>query len=116
MAATALLIPSLGEEIVFRGLLIPDRGDGRRLLVLALSVGLFALWHVFEALTFLPGARGLFLRADFLILAAGLGLACGVLRLRSGSLWTAVMLHWSVVVVWKGFLGGPALSDLAAGG
>lgn len=116
MAAVALLVPVVGEEIVFRGILIPESGDGRRWLFLALSVGLFVLWHVFEALTVLPGARSLFLRADFLCLAAGLGLACGILRIRSGSLWTAVMLHWAVVVIWKGLLGGPALTELAAGG
>ena len=113
MAALALIVPALGEEVVFRGLLIPGRDEGGQLRALLGSTVVFTLWHIVEALTFLPGAMSLFLRVDFLALTAGLGLACGLLRLRSGGLWTAVALHWFAVVVWKGFLGGPALQDLA---
>jgi predicted Abi (CAAX) family protease len=54
----------------------------------------------------------LFLRGDFLVLAAILGLFCGLLRLRSGGLWTAIVLHWLVVVIWKAALSGPSLADL----
>lgn len=115
MMLLAIFVPALAEELVFRGLLIPNDGT-RRMIMLAASTGLFVLWHVVEALTFLPGAEALFLRADFLILAAGLGLACGILRMRSSSLWSAIALHWLAVVVWKGCLGGPSLAALAEHG
>ncbi|MBL8536758.1 MAG: CPBP family intramembrane metalloprotease [Hyphomonadaceae bacterium] len=70
----------------------------------------FALWHVAEA-AFLPGTAATFLRTDFLALAALLGLLCAILRRRSSSIWTAVTLHWLVVVVWQGFFGGPSFAD-----
>jgi len=115
MATLAFVVPALGEEVVFRGLLIPGRDENRELGALWLSTAFFTAWHIVEAFTFLPGAASLFLRVDFLVLAACLGLACGVLRLRSGGLWTAVALHWLAVVIWKGFLGGPALQVLTGG-
>jgi predicted Abi (CAAX) family protease len=107
LAVRALFIPALGEELVFRAALMPGRHEGARPLPwIALSVVLFTAWHVMES-TFLPGAAAAFLRADFLALAAVLGLLCALLRWRSGSIWTAVALHWLVVVAWQGWFGGP---------
>jgi predicted Abi (CAAX) family protease len=40
------------------------------------------------------------------------GLVCGWLRRRTGSVWPGVALHWAEVMVWKTWLGGPALTDL----
>ena len=79
----------------------------RAALWIALSCALFTLWHVVET-TFLPGSAATFLRADFLAMAAALGLLCALLRWRSGSIWTAVALHWAAVVAWQGWFGGPA--------
>jgi predicted Abi (CAAX) family protease len=108
-----LLAPGLGEEAPFRGALVPDRRESiRPLTPILLSTTLFCLWHVAEASTFLPKARPLFLRPDFLAWTVLLGLACAVLRRRSGSLWTAVLLHWAAVVVWEGWLGGPGAAEL----
>jgi len=108
IALVALVFPALAEELVFRGALIPDRTEtphaGRAIAVPTL---LFVLWHVLEAYTVFPGARGLLTRPDFLLSAGVLGLLCALLRRRSGSLWTAVALHWAAVVVWKSGLGGP---------
>ena len=112
MAVLALLTPAVAEEVVFRGLLIRNGSISSASLTLAASTALFVVWHVVESLTFLPGARLLFLRGDFLVLAAVLGLLCGLLRLRSGGLWTAIALHWLVVVIWKAMLGGPTLTNL----
>ncbi|WP_184716503.1 CPBP family glutamic-type intramembrane protease [Caulobacter sp.] len=104
---TVLFIPALGEEIPFRGLLTPGPGESRRpWLAIALSTTLYTLWHVVEALTFLPGAASVFLRPDFLLCCAVLGLGCAVMRLKTGSLWPAVGLHWLLVVVWQTWLGG----------
>jgi predicted Abi (CAAX) family protease len=108
LAARSLLIPALGEELVFRAALVPSRGDGvKPAPTIALSTVAFTLWHVVET-TFLPWSAATFLRPDFLVLAALLGLCCAILRWRSGSIWTAVALHWLIVVVWQGFLGGPS--------
>jgi len=113
LAASALLAPGLGEEAPFRGLLIPDRTEtDRACLAIAGSTGLFCLWHVVEALTFLPKARSLFLRPDFLAWTVLLGLACAMLRRRSGSIWPPVLLHWIAVVAWQGWLGGPDAAAL----
>ncbi|MEQ1709753.1 MAG: CPBP family glutamic-type intramembrane protease [Terricaulis sp.] len=108
LALRALLIPALGEEFVFRAMLVPSRDEAPNALrPIALSVVLFAAWHVVETL-FLPGSAATFLRADFLALAALLGLLCAILRWRSGSIWTAVALHWIIVVAWQGWFGGPS--------
>jgi predicted Abi (CAAX) family protease len=104
---TVLFVPALGEEIPFRGLLTPGPGESRRpWLAIAVSTTLYTLWHVVEALTFLPAAAPVFLRPDFLLCCAVLGLGCAVTRLRTGSLWPAVLLHWALVVVWQTWLGG----------
>ena len=104
---TVLFIPALGEEIPFRGVLTPDRDEpSRPRLEIAISTGLYTLWHVVEALTFLKSAAKVFLRPDFLLCCAVLGLGCAVMRSRTGSLWPAVILHWALVVIWQTWLGG----------
>ena len=100
-------IPALGEEIPFRGVLTPGPNDSARpRLEIALSTSLYTLWHVFEAVTFLPAAAPIFLRPDFLLCCAVLGLGCAVMKRRTGSIWPAVILHWALVVIWQTWLGG----------
>ncbi len=103
----AVFVPAIGEELVFRGMLTPDR-DEQPVLWRAIlpSTLLFVLWHVFEALTFMPDAAAVFLRPDFLATTAVLGLTGGVLRHRTGSLWPAVVLHWVEVAGWQIWFGG----------
>ena len=106
-----LVIPAFTEELLFRGVL-PARGETQRpILWLALGVLVFTLWHVIEALTFLPGAH-LFLQPPFLGCAAFLGLACALMRYRTGSLWPGVFLHALIVWLWQGFLAGPGVAQL----
>ncbi len=113
LAASAFLAPGLGEEAPFRGLLIPDRTETDHAgLAIAGSTALFCVWHVVEAMTFLPKARPLFLRPDFLAWTVLLGLVCAALRRRSGSIWPPVLLHWIAVVAWQGWLGGPGAAAL----
>jgi predicted Abi (CAAX) family protease len=108
LAVRALFIPALGEELVFRAALVPSRGSSVNAVVpIAASTTLFTLWHIVET-TFLRGSATTFLRPDFLAFAATLGLACALLRYRSRSIWTAVALHWSLVVAWQGWFGGPS--------
>lgn len=108
---TVFFVPAIGEEVVFRGLMVPSRPE-RPATPIAVSTVLYILWHPLEGFTFLPGARELFTRPDFLLVTGLLGLACGLTRWRTGSIWPAVLLHWAVVVVWKTWLGGPSLDSL----
>ncbi|MET3663451.1 CPBP family glutamic-type intramembrane protease [Caulobacter sp. 1776] len=100
-------VPALGEELPFRGLLTPGPDETRRpWLEIAVSTVLYTLWHVVEALTFLKSAAGVFLRPDFLLCCAMLGLGCAATKRKTGSIWPAVLLHWALVVVWQTWLGG----------
>ncbi len=110
-AADVFVIPALGEELLFHGLWIPDRSEsgGAARPILWTTIA-FSLWHVLET-RWLPRAAPLFLRADFLAWTALFGLACAILRRRSGSLWPPVILHWAAVVAWETWLGGPSGID-----
>jgi predicted Abi (CAAX) family protease len=99
--------PAIGEELVFRGLLIPGRAESPRFLgALLISTAVFIMWHVVEAETLLRAAAPMFLRADFLAIAATLGIGCAFVRRLTGSLWPAVALHWVMVGIWQTWLGG----------
>jgi predicted Abi (CAAX) family protease len=105
--AETFVAPAIGEELVFRGLLVPGRAKSSRFVgALLVSTAVFTLWHVVEAETFLRTAAPMFLRADFLACAATLGVGCAVVRRLTGSLWPAVALHWIMVGVWQTWLGG----------
>jgi predicted Abi (CAAX) family protease len=54
-----------------------------------------------------------FLEPRFLLCAGFLGLACALMRYRTGSLWPAVAFHAVAVWAWQGFLGGPSMAELA---
>ena len=113
-ALLVLLTPALGEELLFRAALTPSREEERSDIAAILpSTAAFTAWHVLTALTNLPAARPIFLRPDFLATAAIEGLVGGWLRRRTGSVWPGVLLHWAEVMVWKTWLGGPDLADLA---
>ncbi|MGX6648631.1 CPBP family glutamic-type intramembrane protease [Maricaulaceae bacterium MS644] len=102
IALIALIVPALGEELVFRGVLQPSRMDGARTVVRSgLSLAAFVAWHPVQAQLGLPSAQAVFLDPAFLAMAGVLGLVCTALVHRSGSVWTAVFVHWAVVVVWK---------------
>tara|TARA_R110000868_G_scaffold53744_2_gene168511 strand:+ start:6759 stop:7262 length:504 start_codon:yes stop_codon:yes gene_type:complete len=101
-ALAAMVIPALGEEMVFRVLLAGRAGFVRG----ALALFAFVLWHPLQVWIGLPFAQPVFLDPAFLATAAALGLACTISWRRSGSLWPAVAMHWAVVVVWKGMAGG----------
>ena len=95
----------LGEELLFRGLVIPRSGS--RAGWIALSVILFVLWHPLQALTFGPPWAGAFLDPRFLAAVAILGTALARIYAVTGSLWPGVLAHWLVVLSWKTWLGGP---------
>jgi predicted Abi (CAAX) family protease len=108
---TVLVVPALGEETAFRGLLIPSRDEASKpALQIVLVTSVFIAWHLVEATLIMPVAAPLFERPDFLACAGLVGLGCAVVRWRTGSLWPAVALHWSMVTIWQTWLGGLTLS------
>ncbi|MEQ8406096.1 MAG: CPBP family glutamic-type intramembrane protease [Oceanicaulis sp.] len=107
IALVAIVIPALGEELVFRGVLQPARMTGAGAIAASgLSLAAFIAWHPLQVALGLPSGQGVFLEPAFLAMAGLLGLVCTVLVHRSGGLWTAVVVHWAVVVAWKA--GAPA--------
>ncbi|MFY0636840.1 MAG: CPBP family intramembrane metalloprotease [Maricaulis maris] len=98
VAAVAFIIPGLTEELVFRVVLGGRTGRIRA----ALAITAFVLWHPIQVWLGLPMAQTLFLEPGFLAITAALGLACTMAYRFSGSIWPAVILHWLVVVGWKG--------------
>jgi predicted Abi (CAAX) family protease len=109
---SVMCVPAFTEELVFRGLLVPDQGESDRPgLWFGLAVIMFIGWHVFEALVLLPGAH-LFLKPLFLTCAGILALSCAFMRYRTGSIWPAVILHGLLVWVWQVGFGGPDIAQL----
>jgi uncharacterized protein len=100
-ALVALVVPALGEELAFRGALMRGRSRAGRMVWAAVSLGTYVTWHPLQTLTFAP-ERTLFFDPIFLAMTAILGAACTILRWQSGTLWTAMALHWGAVVVWQG--------------
>ncbi len=110
--ASVMCVPAFSEELVFRGLLIPDKGELRRpILWISLATLVFVAWHIFEALVLLPGAT-LFLKPVFLMCVGILGTGCALMRYRTGSIWPAVLLHGLLVWTWQVFFGGPDIVQL----
>ncbi|MFW5660350.1 MAG: type II CAAX prenyl endopeptidase Rce1 family protein [Oceanicaulis sp.] len=102
VALVAFVIPALGEELVFRGLFQPMRlRTASARLAAAASLAAFIAWHPLQVALALPSAQPVFLEPAFLAMAGLLGLVCTVPAHRSGSLWTAVFVHWAVVAAWK---------------
>jgi uncharacterized protein len=102
-----MLVPALGEELLFRALLVPrpDRPFPAWHAVLAVAV--FVAWHPFQALTFGPPGSVLFLDPRFLAIVTVLGALLVRLYRATGSIWPCIFVHWSVVAGWKLVFAGP---------
>jgi uncharacterized protein len=105
LAAMLFVAPALGEELLFRGLLIPR--DGYKAPWMVLSVLLFVLWHPLQAVTFGPPWAETFLDPWFLAAVAILGIAFARIYAASRSLWPSILAHWLVVLGWKALFAGP---------
>ena len=101
ISLSAFLMPALAEELVFRSWL----PRGAPLAAVAAFVA-YVFWHPLQVILHLPFARPEFTDASFLGLVAWLGLACTLARVRSGSIWPGVVIHWGVVVLWLALFGG----------
>ena len=105
LAATLFFAPALGEEVLFRGMVIPRRDPGAAWI--ALSALMFVLWHPLQALTIGPPWADAFLDPWFLATVAVLGTSLARIYAATGSLWPGILIHWLVVFGWKALLGGP---------
>ena len=87
---------ALGEEIGWRGLLVPELSRLTTFRKTALISGiLWAVWH-FPILISSPfDLRLVYELLCFTIMVVGMSFAMNWLRMRSGSLWTAVFFHAS---------------------
>lgn len=93
------LVSALGEEIGWRGLLVPELAKMLPFPLVSLFSGLiWAVWHMPMILFSdynLPGTPKWYAALMFLILVTGISFVFAWLRLKSGSLWTATVLHAS---------------------
>lgn len=107
----AIFSPSLLEECLYRGLLIPRASEAYGLFsylgMIAASLILYVLAHPLIAWLVWPWSRSMFYRPAFLAIVFVLGLACTGAYHISQSVWPAVLIHWFTIVVWKLFYGGP---------
>ena len=86
---------SLGEELGWRGFLVPELAGRYRLGLAGVLSGLiWGLWHfpLFLASGF-GGIPAWYALACFILAIVPLGYVCAWLRWRSGSVWPAVVLH-----------------------
>ncbi len=110
LVGIAVFSPSLLEESLYRGLLLPDTAQTLSLGWygwVGLSLSAYVLAHPLVAWLLWPWARPIFYDPAFLLIVLLLGLCCTFIRLRSGSIWPAVLIHWLTVASWKLFFGGP---------
>jgi predicted Abi (CAAX) family protease len=107
----AVFSPSLLEESLYRGLLIPRISETfsqpSYATLIGLSLFLYVISHPLIAWLVWPWSRQIFYKPAFLSIVFVLGLACTLVYLLSASLWPAVLIHWFTIVVWKLFYGGP---------
>jgi uncharacterized protein len=100
MALLAFFIPSLFEEIIWRGLLTPAPGSRFFWPLGIVSLAGFVVSHPVSAYVFRPTARDIFYSPAFLCLSTLLGFMCLITYARSKSLWPSIVIHWITVAVW----------------
>lgn len=106
-------ISALGEELGWRGLLVPELAKLTSFTRLSLLSGsVWALWHM-PAIFFAgydPGATthldrtpALYAAACFAVMVIGISFVFAWIRLKSGSVWTGMLLHASHNLWIQGF-------------
>lgn len=107
--AIAGLGTSIGEEALFRGVLLRPTAEGRSGLAPAmLSALIFMLWHPLQTAFYDPLWEPYAWRWWFLAGTALLGFACARLTQSTRSLWPAILLHLLVALGWKTLYGIPS--------
>lgn len=96
LGSIAAAISAFGEELGWRGFLVPRLASRYGFTVAALISGvIWAVWHLPLLLFTDYGGHGpqWYALACFVVGVIGLSFAMAWLRLRSGSVWPAVLLH-----------------------
>lgn len=106
-------IGALGEEIGWRGLLVPELAKVTSFTKTALlSSIIWAVWHyplIFFA-GYNGGTSGWYSALCFTVLVLGVGMVFTWMRLKSGNVWTAMFLHASHNLYIQGIF-GPLTKD-----
>jgi membrane protease YdiL (CAAX protease family) len=100
------LVLSLGEELGWRGYLLPRLealGAWAAVLLTGLLHAVFHLPIIFLTTLYHPGANKLILVPLFVLSLAVVGMFLGYLRLSTGSVWPAVLGHSAHNSIWAGF-------------
>jgi membrane protease YdiL (CAAX protease family) len=96
------MLSAAGEEIGWRGYMITRLVDAGVPAPLLVSGMIWALWHVPLILTgqYAAGENRVLSAVVFVAGVSAMGCAIGFLRLTSGSIWPAVLLHgtWNAVI------------------
>lgn len=111
VVVTALFFPGIVEEVLFRVLFLPHPLEAvpqqATWLWGGLSLTVFVLVHpLYGWISRSPGLRQNSQDAVYLFLAGLLGLVCAIAYYQTGSLWSSVVLHWLIVVLWLLVFGG----------
>ena len=99
-------LTALGEELGWRGLLVPELAKLTDFTRTSLVSGaIWALWHVPLILLadYNSGTPKAYAVFCFVVMVVGISLPLAWLRLRSGSVWTAVLMHGSHNLWIQGF-------------
>jgi len=94
-----------GEEIGWRGYMLARLVRAGVPHPLVTSGAIWAFWHVplIVSGVYAAGPHPVMSAALFVVLVIGMGVAIGVLRLRTGSVWPAVIMH----AAWNAIIQGP---------
>lgn len=104
VAFGSFLMPGLSEELMFRTILIPHPTEPMPPIVR--QGWIFGSWVLFIFVHLMPWTPGFFHEMPFLLGAGLLGMLCTLSYLQSRSMWTAVFIHWMIVVQWLLVWGG----------
>lgn len=104
-------MPAMGEEIIFRVLLLPNVNLENPSLISmfvwgSISLIAYIVYHPLNALTFYRAGFPTFFNPIFLFSMTLLGVICTISYFKSSSLWLSVIIHWLVVVGWLIFFDG----------
>ncbi|MFM7427531.1 MAG: type II CAAX prenyl endopeptidase Rce1 family protein [Elainella sp.] len=112
LALRLLLFPALGEELLFRVLLLAYPGTSLNPAVwwawASFSLALFVVYHPLNARFLYRAGFPTFFDPNFLVLTTLLGLTCTVAYYLTQSWLVIGLIHWIVVLVWIFLLGGAA--------
>ena len=112
VSITCFFFPALSEELFFRVMLLPCKTENASSTIQfiwdCISLLAYILSHSLNAVTLYKKGFTTFTNPIFLLSASVLGITCSIAYLESGSIWTAITIHWITVIAWLLFLGGYA--------